>query len=325
LAVHATTRASILVVDDDPILIRLLARMLAPLGYVQFATNGEDALGLLRAEPPDVVLLDAEMPGMSGAALCRMLKQHAELEDIPVIFVTNNKHPDFEVSCFELGAVDYVHKPVHAPVLRARLQTHIRLKQLSDQLRRTATLDPLTEIANRRVFDEALDCEWKRAQRHSQPLSLMLVDIDHFKAFNDHYGHPAGDACLKAFANTLRKLTARATDRVARYGGEEFALLLPGTHAAGAKAVAYRLLALLEDAAIPHGHSPVAEHVTASIGISTFAPTDEALARSACASSAHDLVVAADRALYEAKQNGRCRMSHRPFEVQHSELTHGDA
>ena len=320
MGVHATTPASILVVDDDPILIRLLARMLSPLGYVQFATNGEEALELLRAEPPDVVLLDAEMPGMSGAALCRTLKQHEELEDIPVIFVTNNRHPEFEVSCFELGAVDFVHKPVHAPVLRARLQTHIRLKQLSDRLRRTATLDPLTEIANRRVFEETLDCEWKRAQRHHQPLSLMLIDIDHFKAFNDHYGHPAGDTCLKQFASTLRKLTARASDRVARYGGEEFALLLPGTHATGATTVAQRLLALLEDAAIPHGHSPVAHYVTASIGISTFAPNGEPLACSI--NGAQALVLAADKALYDAKQSGRSRMSHRPFELQ-QELAHG--
>ena len=128
------------------------------------------------------------------------------------MFVTSHSEPEFEVACFEAGAVDYVQKPVQAPVLLARVQTHIRLKRLSDKLRHSASIDPLTDVANRRVFDEMLDHEWRRAQRNSQPLSLMLIDIDHFKAFNDHYGHPAGDDCLRTFAETLRKIAARAPD-----------------------------------------------------------------------------------------------------------------
>jgi diguanylate cyclase (GGDEF)-like protein len=246
-----------------------------------------------------------------------MIQEEPGLSDVPVIFVTNHSEPEFEVKCFELGAVDYVQKPVHAPVLLARLQTHIRLKQLSDRLRRSASIDPLTEIANRRVFDEMLDQEWRRALRTNRPISLLLIDIDHFKAFNDHYGHPAGDGCLRQFASTLRQVVARPTDLVARYGGEEFALLLPDTHANGAHAVADRLLVLLREAAMPHARSPVADHVTASVGISTFQPDGKPPARrsqppQSAASGPTELLAIADRAMYDAKAGGRNRVSFRP-------------
>jgi diguanylate cyclase (GGDEF)-like protein len=317
LAPFAANPTRIVVVDDDPISIRLLGRMLLPLGAVQAANDGEQALKLMRASPPELVLMDAELPGMSGVGLCQTMKADPTLAEIPVIFVTSHSEPEFEVACFEAGAVDYVQKPVQAPVLLARVQTHIRLKRLSDKLRHSASVDPLTEVANRRAFDEMLEHEWRRAQRNSQPLSLMLIDIDHFKAFNDHYGHPAGDDCLRTFAETLRKIAARAQDLVARYGGEEFAVLLPDTHLQGAQAVADRLLMLLHERAIPHVGSPTATHVTASIGISTFTPTARAVTRRDTAADSpvgpSDLIAIADRALYEAKSGGRSRVSLQPL------------
>jgi diguanylate cyclase (GGDEF)-like protein len=312
--------AKILIVDDDPIVIRLVGRMIAPLGQVQFATNGNDALALMKVFRPDVVLLDVQLPGISGRQVCRLIKSDPELADITVIFVTANTDPEFEVSCFTLGAVDYVQKPVHAPVLLARLKTHIRLKQLSDRLRHSANVDALTDLANRRVFDETLMNEWKRALRNNQPLSLLLIDIDHFKAFNDHYGHPAGDTCLRTIAQTLQKIAVRSSDLAARYGGEEFALVLPDTHAAGAQAVADRLLSQLTDLAIPHAGSPDAECVSASIGLSTFQPTGRPLTRRsepppALLSGPTDLLALADLALYDAKRGGRRRTSFRPFQA----------
>lgn len=317
MAPFAANPTRIVVVDDDPISIRLLGRMLHPLGDVQIANDGEEALSLMRASPPELVLMDAELPGISGVGLCQTMKTEPRLAEVPVIFVTSHSEPEFEVACFEAGAVDYVQKPVQAPVLLARVQTHIRLKRLSDKLRRSASIDPLTEVANRRVFDEMLDHEWRRAQRNSQPLSLMLIDIDHFKAFNDHYGHPAGDHCLRTFAETLRKIAARAPDLVARYGGEEFAVLLPDTHLQGAQAVADRLLSLLHELAIPHAGSPTAGHVTASVGISTFTPSTRAVTRRDTAADSpvgpSDLLAIADRALYDAKSGGRSRVSLRPL------------
>jgi diguanylate cyclase (GGDEF)-like protein len=319
VAVLSEETATILIVDDDPVVIQVIGHMIAPLGQVDFATSGSEALALMRLSAPDVVLLDAEMPGISGTHLCCMIKEDPALEHIPVIFVTSNTQPEFEVRCFRLGAVDYVQKPVHAPVLLARLQTHIRLKQLSDRLRHSASIDPLTEIANRRAFDSALVHEWRRAVRNREALSLLLVDLDHFKAFNDHYGHPAGDDCLRVLALTLTKIAVRGTDLAARYGGEEFAVLLPGTNAAGAQAVADRLLSLLAEQAIPHARSPVGAHVTASIGIATYQPQSVPTAhrseppRAAMPAGPRDLLSLADEALYEAKHRGRSRTSAKPL------------
>ncbi len=317
LAYSATRSALILIVDDDPVLTRMTARMLAPLGEVRFALCGLDALTLMRERVPDLVLLDNEMPDMDGETLCQLIKEHAEFADVPIIFVTNNQDPEFEARCFDLGALDYVKKPILESVLVARARTQIRLKQLSDGLRISANQDSLTQLANRRVLDETLDREWHRALRTSQPLSLLLVDIDYFKLFNDLRGHPAGDECLRQFAVTLSKIAVRSSDLAARYGGEQFAVVLPETGADGAQIVAQRLFELLEDAAIPHPGSPVSDHVTASVGISTLDPTDIPRQRRPEHRSAPwpatELIAKADRALYEAKRDGRGRISFLPF------------
>ncbi|MET0390511.1 MAG: diguanylate cyclase [Polyangiales bacterium] len=303
---------SILVVDDDRMMLRVLGQMLAAHGDVSFATSARDALILIRAQRPDLVLLDYEMPEMSGTELCRAIKLDPLLTGIPVLFVTSQLDADFEAACFELGAADYIHKPVRPPVLLARLGMQLRLKRMSDELRRIARTDAVTGCANRRVFDEKLQEEWARTRRSGQPLSLALLDIDHFKLFNDHYGHQAGDICLQAFAGLLLRGAARASDLVARYGGEEFALLLPDTDSAGALAVARHVLELLREAAIPHAMWPLDAQLSASIGVATFQPTPAFTARRtdpppAGLPAAPDLVAAADKALYEAKRSGRRR------------------
>lgn len=188
---------NILLVDDDPRTIQILARILAQSGNLRFATNGQEALRLARESVPDLVLLDAEMPGLSGFQVCAAMKADPALSDVPVVFVTGHSDSTFEVAAFELGAVDFISKPVSAPLVLARVQTQLRVKRLTDELRRVATTDGLTGVANRRQFDDVLGREWLRARRAGDPMALLMIDVDHFKLYNDRYGHPAGDSCLR--------------------------------------------------------------------------------------------------------------------------------
>jgi diguanylate cyclase (GGDEF)-like protein len=233
---------NILLVDDDPSTIQLLGRMLADVGNLRFATSGKDALRLAHESAPDLVLLDAEMPGMSGFQILEALKADPVLEDVPVIFITNHSEPTFELTGFELGAADFIARPVSAPLVVARVKTQLRVKRIADELRRIATIDVLTDVANRRGFDDALEHEWRRARRAGDPLALLMIDVDHFKSFNDRYGHPAGDVCLRAVARALVGASLRPADLVARYGGEEFVVLLPQTPRVGAEHVAHSIL-----------------------------------------------------------------------------------
>lgn len=307
---------TILLVDDDPATIQLLGRILAGQAQLRFATDGQSALRLARESTPDLILLDAEMPGMDGFEVCEALKADPDLADIPVIFVTSHSEPAFEVAGFEIGAADFISKPVTVPLVLARVKAQLRVKRMADDLRRLSTSDALTGIANRRRFDEALTREWLRARRGAQPIALLLIDVDHFKLFNDHYGHPGGDACLQAVAQAMTKASHRPTDLLARYGGEEFALLLPQTDRQGAEYIARSLLTHIEQLAIAHEASPISKHVTASIGIGVFD------AQSSCWSnpsqgrqnaggrvpcSSDSLLQAADKALYAAKHAGRAQ------------------
>jgi diguanylate cyclase (GGDEF)-like protein len=311
------TNDDILLVDDDPGSIQLMGRILSSVASLRFATNGEDALRLARESAPDLMLLDTEMPGMSGFKTCGALKADPALADVPVIFVTSHSEPELEVSGFELGAADFIAKPVSAPLLLARVRTQLRVKHMSDELRRLATMDVLTGVANRRRFDESLEAEWQRGIRSGHPLSLLMIDVDHFKLFNDRYGHPAGDSCLRSVAQALTGTISRPGDLVARYGGEEFAVLLPQTACEGAEHVARYVLGAVEALAIAHEDSSTARHVTVSVGIGCYVQNSPGLAPPPAASrfsrdprarhSPLDLVKAADEALYAAKHAGRAQ------------------
>jgi len=310
------TEVSILLVDDDAIAIRLMDRILADVGKLRFATNGKDALRLAQEAPPDLILLDAEMPGMSGFDLLKAIKADWSLSAVPVIVVTGHLEAEFEVSALQLGASDFITKPYRAPAVMARVNTQLRIKQLSDELRRAATTDDLTGLANRRFFDENLSREWRRAGRSGDPVSFIMIDVDHFKLFNDHYGHPRGDGCLHQVAVVLAAACHRPADVVARYGGEEFAILLPQTPRAGAELLAARILNSVQAAAIAHDRSPTAAHVTVSIGVASI---DSVRAAGRCNDTegpvrsdglrmgAAGLIFAADEALYFAKRAGRAR------------------
>lgn len=305
----------ILLVDDDPSMIQVMGRLLSGLGAVRFATTGQAALEQMRDATPDLVLLDAEMPCMSGYQVCEAMQRDPGLRDVPVIFVTAHSGLEYELKGLGVGAVDFIGKPISEPLLVARVRTQLRVKQLTDELKRIATIDALTEVANRRSFDDALGREWKRSQRSGEPLSLLLIDVDHFKRYNDHYGHPAGDACLRLVADALRRSLLRPGDSAARYGGEEFALLLPQTARAGAQQVAERVLSAVNACCIPHEQSTTAPHVTVSIGVGSYdddcdswvRPVDRPRLTEPLRVSARDLVECADRALYRAKHAGRAR------------------
>lgn len=292
----------ILIVDDTPTNIQVLAEALRANYRVKVALNGKTALDVIAKQgQPDLVLLDIMMPGMDGYEVCRQLKAAPETRNIPVIFVTARSDAVDEELGLRMGAVDYITKPFHLAIVAARVQNHINLKLKSDLLESLAMLDGLTNIPNRRRFDATLEMEWKRAQRSGQPLALAMVDIDFFKRYNDLYGHGAGDACLKKVAALLAECAARPSDLVARYGGEEFVMLLPETDTSGAQAIAERFRARVEDLRLPHENSDVAPWVTVSVGLAAgVAP--ESL------DSPLSLLKVADKLLYRAKESGRNRV-----------------
>jgi len=309
-------KPKILLVEDSPAIIQVMARFLSGLAQLRFATSGEEALLRVREDLPDLVLLDAEMSGMNGYQVCAALKGDPLLSDIPVIFVTSHSGTELEVKGLEIGAADFMAKPISEPLLLARVRNQLRIKQLTDELKRIATVDALTGVLNRRAFDSSLEAEWKRALRGGQPISLLMVDVDHFKLFNDHYGHPGGDTCLQLVAGALRGALMRPGDLVARYGGEEFGLLLPNTAPAGAERMATRVLEAVKDMNLPHIGSPTGGRLTISVGVGChdehethwLEPSGGASSPGRPARGAADLVRTADKALYAAKRAGRARV-----------------
>jgi len=292
--------STILIVDDAPENIKVLGGALTQDYKILVARDGTTALQLARTEPVDMVLLDIVMPDIDGYEVCRRLKGDEMTRELPVIFITTLDATEDETTGLELGAVDYITKPFRLPIVKARVKTHMELKAKNDLLLRLANVDGLTGVPNRRCFDVTLEKEWRRAQRTRSPLSLVLMDIDCFKNYNDGYGHVGGDFCLRTVAQAVADSAARAGDLVARYGGEEFALILPATDDEGAREVARKVLEAIRDLGLEHAHSTAAEIVTVSIGVATASPTQGL--------EPGTLVEAADQSLYEAKEGGRNRV-----------------
>ncbi|WP_348696652.1 diguanylate cyclase [Duganella fentianensis] len=423
---HASRRdAAILIVDDAPENLSALRTMMVQQGYQTFvANNGERALKIARRVHPDLILLDILMPGMDGLETCRQLKSHASTQRIPVIFMSAKTATEDVVAGFDIGAVDYISKPLRMAEVCARVRTQLQIrsrsetqeeqaerlraivnsmaeglliieadgriqfanpacvnylgyteqelagrnisellnpmvaqeyldyfrryaaepesahshgtreviirhrngssvcmdltltpmvlrqplfvgllhdithhKQSEDALQRAAMIDPLTKIANRRHFDSFIEKEWQRAMRSGLPLSLVVLDVDHFKLYNDTLGHPAGDACLQQVAQAIAAHALRQTDLAARYGGEEFVLLFAETDGATALQMAEAIRARIEGLQIPHPRSSTSPWLTVSIGVATTHPRH--------LDSIESLFVAADRAMYVAKEHGR--------------------
>lgn len=289
--------SKVLVVDDAPANIRILSHSLSDEFEIAFATSGSEALEAVEEALPDLILLDVAMPDLDGYKVCRRLKSDPRTQQIPVIFVTGKESEADEIQGLELGAVDYITKPFSPAIVKARVRTHIELKRCRDQLESLALLDSLTGIPNRRRFEEFLDFSWSQCERSGAPLSAIIADVDHFKAYNDCYGHQAGDHCLRLVAQALQQTKQRATDLVARYGGEEFIALLPATDAEGALIFAESMRQAVADLRLPHARSSASAIVTVSLGVATMVPEP--------ASAAASLLRRADLGLYRAKGSGR--------------------
>ena len=289
----------ILIVDDAMENIQILHQLLREEHEVLFALSGEKALEIAQNQLPDLILLDAVMPGMDGYAVCKALRASAILSAIPVIFVTALNQPEDETRALEAGAVDFITKPFNAAVVRARVRSQLTIKRQADAMRELSLTDSLTGVANRRSFNDTMESEWRRCARDGAPMAIIMADIDHFKDYNDTYGHQAGDLCLQQVSAAMRRCAVRPPDLLARYGGEEFIVLLPQETRAGAEVVAQRILDEVRALHIPHASSSVGPHVTVSLGMASVMPT-EGMDSSA-------LIRAADALLYRAKHTGRDR------------------
>ena len=322
----------ILVADDDKTIRLLMRKAMEQEGYrVVEVSDGKQCLDAYETVKPDIVLLDAMMPGMDGFACCKQLLQIARnnlmsalatfdpgsamdntvisklWERIPILIITSLDDEDSVNRAFEAGATDYVTKPIHWAVLRQRLrrllqqaQVYKQLEAANQALQQLANVDGLTGLANRWRFDDYLNTQWINLVQEESPLSLILCDIDFFKFYNDKYGHPAGDLCLKKVGTVLNHKAQKNQDLIARYGGEEFAVIMPNTHADGAVHVASAMQAGVRDLQITHHGSTIGQYLTLSMGVVTVIPTWE--------TSPLDLIVAADKALYQAKAAGRDRI-----------------
>ena len=309
-----------LVVEDDLSLSDLVRDVLTGIGCeeVRFVHSGTEALAIATGFSPDLVLLDLGLPDIDGLEVCRLLSE--QLPNVPIVIITGRNDESVISIAFEAGAQDYVAKPFRIGELGARARAALRLRsermlrgkredqlaakaanleETKRELERAVCIDALTGIANRGHFDELLATEWNRAARQGSPLSLVIVDVDDFHAFNELYSHVGGDACLKAVAATMAHCLRRPSDVLARYGGEEFVAILPDTDGAGACVVAERLRSAVEELGIRHDGSRAGDVVTISVGVATMAP---GLDRPATT-----LVSAADAALFRAKAMGRNR------------------
>lgn len=295
-AIQLVEKPCLLVIDDQPTNIRIIHELFQSEMKVIMATSGEAGLSIARRTIPDIILLDVLMESMDGYEVCRQLKNDPQLKNIPVIFITAKLDEEDEVKGFNLGAVDFIRKPINSTITKVRVNTHLVHKQQQDLLRGLALLDGLTGIANRRKFDAELNSMWRHCLREQTPLVLIMIDIDYFKQFNDHYGHAQGDWVLRSMARCLNGLVGRPQDLVARVGGEEFVILLPNTALNNISGILDKLFLAIRELNIPHEKSPFGQ-LTISAGYAGVIPDSESL----CA----DLYNQADSALYMAKEKGR--------------------
>lgn len=290
----------LLIVDDHVSNLHLLHEIFKDDYEVCLAVGGQEAIDFCHGRQPDLILLDIVMPTPDGYAVCQQLKSNALTKNIPVIFVSVNNDPAAEALGLDVGGVDFICKPFDVRAVEARVRTHLTIKYQADQLRALALVDGLTGVSNRRRFDDALPAEWRHCARAAQPLSLIMIDVDFFKRYNDHYGHQAGDICLQSIAAALQAGITRPHDLVARYGGEEFICILPDTPLEGAEKKANELEKAVRALAIPHEKSDVCEVVTISLGVAVSDPARN--------DNSADLVACADAQMYLAKQAGRGQM-----------------
>jgi diguanylate cyclase (GGDEF)-like protein len=293
---------SILLVDDDSMVVRILSRMLCDFAPLRFATSGRIALKLAHESAPDLMLLDVDMPELSGFEVCQAFKSDPALREVPIIFITSHESAQLEAKGLELGAADFISKPPHAPLVLARVRTYQRLKTLSDTMRSAVKMDFLTGAVTRRELEKVLTQEWLRAQRSTAPLALLLADIEGFTAYNAEFGEEKGDACLKSVADSLRSAAHRPTDVLGRYAGGKFALLLPETDAPGASTVARHAIDAVSSLQIPQ--AALIGRVSLSVGGSCRDSSRSSSWNAAAGAVPNDLIAAAEQALKSARSAG---------------------
>lgn len=302
------SQSLILIVDDDYAMRTVLRNWLEQDGYrVVEAGSSTACLAAYREHHPDLVLLDVMMPGQDGFVCCEQLHHLSGGEYTPILIMTSLVDDQSIHKAFAHGASDYLIKPLQWNLLSHQLQRILtqsrhsrRLESENQQFSRLATLDSLTRIPNRRCFDEHLEAMWRQMIREEGWLAFILGDVDFFKAYNDAYGHLAGDRCLQAIARTLNQCCRRPLDLVARYGGEEFGIILPKTNLEGGLKVASFMEKTLQKLNLPHQGSAIADRVTMSFGVAALFPTKNNIPDM--------LLEVADRALYSAKEQGRARV-----------------
>ena len=296
-----TEAETLLLIDDSGTVRSLLGSILDKQYRVLTAGTGEEGLALALEHAPDLILLDVMMPGMDGFTVCARLKADSRTREIPVLFLTVLRCEGDETHALEVGGIDFIPKPVSPGVLCARVRNQLALKRTQDRLRNLSLLDGLTGIANRRRFDQYLELEWQRCSRNGHPLSVVMGDVDFFKAYNDGYGHGQGDECLRKVAHIFGLALRRPADLAARYGGEEFVCILPETEGQGTRIVADQIMAGMARQALPHAFSSVADRVTVSVGVATALKPYPG-------QTAKHLMEEVDRRLYQAKDQGRNRI-----------------
>ncbi len=323
-----SNREKILVVDDRPDNLELLSTILTSQGYeVEESDRGKLAIEAAKAGSPDIILLDISMPEIDGFEVCQRLRSDPKTKDIPIIFISALKEATNKTQAFAFGGNDYITKPFQIEEVIARVKNQLKIQRLQTELKaqnarlkkeirerqiaeaklvelnqklsRLATLDSLTQIANRHCFDEFFAREWRRAKREQFPLALILSDVDYFKLYNDRFGHNAGDICLQKIARVIAKTVQRPADLVARYGGEEFVVILPQTPAQNALQVAEKIRLEVKKLQIAHPDSLVDDYASLSLGVTCVVPQSQYAQK--------QLLVTADKALYQAKQKGRDR------------------
>jgi diguanylate cyclase (GGDEF)-like protein len=296
---ETTRKNTLLIVDDDNSSLMMLSHILDSEYSVRVAPNGESALRIAEKHIPDLILLDIVMPEMDGYQVFKALYNSDKTTHIPVIFITGLNNDNDEKKGLELGAVDYISKPFDDTIVKLRVHHQIRIVNQLRTIEHLSMMDQLTGIANRRNFDNRLRAEWGRAMRENIPISLLIMDVDHFKDYNDTYGHQQGDKALCLIANVLVNTLKRTSDFAARWGGEEFAVLLPNTDSAGGLAIGDQIRKNIEKSEVPCENGDTTT-LAVSIGVNAHIPTTDC--------SIGDFFSGADRALYNAKNSGRNRV-----------------
>jgi len=294
-----TDKNSVLIIDDETTNIIALTNILTPEYEIYAAKNGLNAIKLAKEHLPDVILLDVLMPEMDGYEVISILKASEDTRAIPVIIISGLGSAEAEEKGLILGASDYISKPFHSSIVKIRIQNQIQFSSQFNIVKALSLMDELTGLYNRRGFDSRLRLEWNRARREQIPISIMMIDIDYFKKYNDGYGHMQGDVALQRVAKIIERVLKRPADFCARWGGEEFIALLPDTALPGALIVAEEIRKNIEDAQIPCDNGYITK-TTVSIGVNTIMPKQDVLVR--------DFITGADSALYSAKDSGRNRV-----------------